>query len=177
VAGWRASWPACFRVSVEMGKACRPMWNHVELLWNRCGIIVALYALIYSQISSARLTMRHDEVNQEADDHHLSWSCPCLRHRSTKAPSVRGTESPVQGTAAVQGTRHEAPTLCCFRGAEEPAAVVRVATRFMLLFIVKRHRQEQEALHQCFGASVIQCFSDLVPQCLEQGQEQERWWS
>jgi hypothetical protein len=52
-----------------------------------------------------------------------------------------------------------------------------VPRRFLLLFTVKRHRQEQEALWHCFGDSVIQRFGDLAPQCLEQGQEQERWWS
>jgi hypothetical protein len=41
----------------------------------------------------------------------------------------------------------------------------------------KRHRQEQEALRHCFGASMIRCFSHLAPRCLEQGQEQERPWS
>jgi hypothetical protein len=45
-----------------------------------------------SQISSARLTMmRHDELNQEANDHGLSFSCPCFRHRSAKAPKRRRT--------------------------------------------------------------------------------------
>jgi hypothetical protein len=60
---------------------------------------------------------------------------------------------------------------------EEPPAAVRGVKRFLLLFTVKRHRQEQEALWHCFGASVIRRFGDLAPRCLKQGQEQERWWS
>jgi hypothetical protein len=68
----------------------------VASLWNHCGIIVEFYSLIYSQISSARLTvtMRHAEVNQEADDHHRSCSCPCSRHRGTKSPKHQITEAP-----------------------------------------------------------------------------------
>jgi Tfp pilus assembly protein PilX len=85
-----------------MGQARRPVWNHVDLLWHRCGIIVEFYSLICSQISSARLTMRHDEVtvNQEADDHHRSCSCPCSRHRGTKSPKHQITEAPKQCRSA-----------------------------------------------------------------------------
>jgi hypothetical protein len=38
--------------------------------------------------------MRHDEVNQEADDHHLSCSCPCSRHRGAKSLKHQVTEAP-----------------------------------------------------------------------------------
>jgi hypothetical protein len=145
----------------------------VESLWHpRCGINFDFYYFSYSpsfggQIATlrtivkntaTRLTMRHDEVNQEADDHHRSCSCPCSRHRSTEAPSCLKHR--------VSCSRHCCgSTSCCFRGAEEPHAAVRGATRFLLLFTVKRHRQEQEALRHCFGASVIWCFGASVIWC------------
>jgi hypothetical protein len=77
------------------------MWNRcgivVESLWNRCGIVVALYSLIDSQISSARLTMRHDEVNQEADRRPplllLSPLFEAPSSQITEAPNHRGTEA------------------------------------------------------------------------------------
>jgi hypothetical protein len=39
-AGWRSYLRARSLGSVEIGLARRPVWNHVESLWNRCGIAV-----------------------------------------------------------------------------------------------------------------------------------------
>jgi hypothetical protein len=116
--------------------------------------------------------MRHDEVNQEVDDHHISCSCSCLRHQSPKEPSC--LRHRVSCSRRCCGLRHR--PRAAFE-APKSLLLFEVPTRFLLLFKVKRHRQEQEALQHCFGALVIRCFGDLAPLFLEQGQEQEMWWS
>jgi hypothetical protein len=117
-----------------MEQARWPVWNHVELLWNHCGIVVAscvaFYSLIDRQISSARLTMRQDEVPvyHEADDHHISCSCSCSRHRSTKAPSCLRRRVSSSRHSTVRGT-----DLVLLSRAEEPPAAVRCANEILAL--------------------------------------------
>jgi hypothetical protein len=82
--------------------------------------------------------MRPDEVNQEADDHHRSCSCPCSRHRSAEAPKHH---------------LFEAPSLL-FEAPKSLLLLFEAPTRFLLLF----HSQDIDTSKRHFGTSALRCF-------------------
>jgi hypothetical protein len=155
-------------------------------MWNRCGIVVeSLWHYTLCYIVQSR---RRDEVtvNQEADDHHLSCSCPCSRHRGAKSPKCqitevpkhRSTEAPKRRSAEAPKRRSASCSCRCPLTVNRSKSLVGDLNSSRRLFGASkaargRCLEPQQCLEQetrCLkedGASALWCLEE----------EQEQWWS
>jgi hypothetical protein len=117
--------------------------------------------------------MRLDEVtvNQEADDHHLSCSCPCSRHRGAKSPKRRITEAPKQCHSAFVGVPVDCePEQESRWRLEQQQEALRPSKAAQGRCLEPQQYLEQET--RCLKQDVA-----LALRCLKQEEEQEMWWS
>jgi hypothetical protein len=157
MAGWCALWLAGFQESIEIHQVRRPVWNHVETLWNRCGIVVEsveLYSLLY--IVHHRIGMVNCKTMMVA-----MTTASLAPVRGTESPKRQRAKTPKRLSFSCSSLRHREPSHSSPLF-EAPTTLVGM---LLLTPSLLRLVQEQEVL-QHFSTLVLWCIATLVLWCL-----------